>query len=123
MIFSCFTQKLKENVGGLLGGQRVCWPPLSNYWGGLAPPPLPTPMLNETSGPSCSKLMTSLDNVVYKFKTLIFENVLYLKKYEKVLLFFHKNISLFRYKVIIHLTSLPPNELIKLKMLALNNWT
>ena len=30
------------------GGQRVCWPPLSNYWGGgtgppLAPP-LPTPM-------------------------------------------------------------------------------
>ena len=31
------------------GGQRVCWPPLSNYWGGLAPPPpgpppLPTPM-------------------------------------------------------------------------------
>ena len=26
------------------GGQRVCWPPLPNYWGGLAPP-LPTPML------------------------------------------------------------------------------
>ena len=30
-------------VGGLLGGaQRVCWPPsLSNYWGGLPPPPAP----------------------------------------------------------------------------------
>ena len=28
-IFSCFTLKLKENVGGLLvWGQRVCWPPL-----------------------------------------------------------------------------------------------
>ena len=44
--FSCFTKKLKEKVGGLLGGQSVCWPPLSNYWGGggggggggLAPP-------------------------------------------------------------------------------------
>ena len=34
-------------VGGLLGGgggggQRVCWPPLSNYWGG---PGLPWPPL------------------------------------------------------------------------------
>ena len=41
---------LPVQVGGLLGGgQRVCWPPLSNYWGGgAAPPPpgppLPTPM-------------------------------------------------------------------------------
>ena len=26
------------------GGQRLCWPPLPNYWGGLAPP-LPTPMV------------------------------------------------------------------------------
>ena len=27
-------------MGGLLkgGGQRVCWPPLSNYWGRLPPP-------------------------------------------------------------------------------------
>ena len=38
-------------MGGLLGGgggQRVCWPPLSDYWGGSGPPapppPLPTPM-------------------------------------------------------------------------------
>ena len=30
---------LPVQVGGLLGGQRVCWPPLSNYWGGLPPPP------------------------------------------------------------------------------------
>ena len=32
MIFSCLTEKLKENVGGLLGGgggQRVCWAPSS----------------------------------------------------------------------------------------------
>ena len=24
------------------GGQRVCWPPLPNYWGGLAPPGPPS---------------------------------------------------------------------------------
>ena len=31
-------------VGGGGGGQRVCWPPLSNYWGGvgLAPPGPPS---------------------------------------------------------------------------------
>ena len=47
VIFSCFTQKLKEKVGGLLGGQRVCWPPppLSNYWGGGLAPPGPPPLL------------------------------------------------------------------------------
>ena len=44
VIFSCFTSKLKEKVVGLLGGQRVCWPPphLSNYWGGLPWPPPPS---------------------------------------------------------------------------------
>ena len=31
------------------GGQRVCWPPLPNYWGGLAPP-LPTPMNSSYDG-------------------------------------------------------------------------
>ena len=29
---------LPVQMGGLLGGQRVCWPPLSNYWGGPGPP-------------------------------------------------------------------------------------
>ena len=45
---------LPVQVGGLLGGQRVCWPPpLSNYLGGgggwppCPPPPLPTPMKND----------------------------------------------------------------------------
>ena len=40
-----------EGKGGWIigggGGQRVCWPPLSNYWGACPPPPgppLPTPM-------------------------------------------------------------------------------
>ena len=28
---------LPVQLGGLLGGQRVCWPPLSNYWGGWPP--------------------------------------------------------------------------------------
>ena len=34
-------------MGGLFGGgdQRVCWPPLSNYWGGGGP--LPTPMVSK----------------------------------------------------------------------------
>ena len=27
--------------GGGRGGQRVCWPPLQNYWGGLDPSPSP----------------------------------------------------------------------------------
>ena len=43
VIFSCFTWKLKENVG-LLGGQRYVAPPPSQIIvGGLAPLPLPTP--------------------------------------------------------------------------------
>ena len=43
VIFSCFTSKLKEKVGGLLvGGQRVCCPP-SQIIGGLAPPGPPPP--------------------------------------------------------------------------------
>ena len=48
MNFSCFTKKLKENVGGLLtgGGGKGYIGPLSNCLGGLVPPghPLPTPM-------------------------------------------------------------------------------
>ena len=40
MIFSCFTWKLKEKVGGLLGGAKGMLAPLSNYWGAAPPPPL-----------------------------------------------------------------------------------
>ena len=52
MIFSCFTWKLKEKVGGLLGGgvlfgggggKGYVGPPLKLL--GAWPPPLPTPML------------------------------------------------------------------------------
>ena len=39
-------------LGGGGGGQSICWPPLSNYWGAWPPlpppPPLPTPMLHAT---------------------------------------------------------------------------
>ena len=52
VIFSCFTSKLKENVGGLLGGgaKGYVGPP-SQIIGGPGPscppppPPLPTPMI------------------------------------------------------------------------------
>ena len=33
---------LPVQVDALLGGQRVCWPPLSNYWGGPGPPGPPS---------------------------------------------------------------------------------
>ena len=33
---------LPVQMGGLLGGQRVCWPPLSNYWGAWPPPGPPS---------------------------------------------------------------------------------
>ena len=66
MIFSCFTQKLKEKVGGLLGGgggggggKEYVGPPLSNYWGGAWPPlapPLPTPMQIHVIVILCSNL-------------------------------------------------------------------
>ena len=43
MIFSCFTWKLKEKVGGLFGGggggQRLCWPPPLKLLGGCPPAP------------------------------------------------------------------------------------
>ena len=64
-------------------------------------------------GPSCSKLTTSLVNVSLKFQTLISQICQYflLKKCEKLLQcksfshFFNKNISVFGYKVVKHLTS------------------
>ena len=64
-------------------------------------------------GPGCSKLTTSLVNVSLKFQTLISKICQYflLKKCEKLLhckSFSHfstKNISVFGYEVVIHLTS------------------
>ena len=65
------------------------------------------------SGPSCSKLTTSLVNVSLKFQMLLSEICQYylLKKCEKRLQcksfshFLNKNISVFGYKVVKHLTS------------------
>ena len=69
--------------------------------------------LGKQTGPGCSKLTTSLVYVSLKFQTLISEIRQYflLKKYEKLLHcksfshFFNKNISVFDYKVVKHLTS------------------
>ena len=36
------------------GGQRVCWPPLSNYWGGLAPPGPPSSYAYEKDYTLCA---------------------------------------------------------------------
>ena len=53
---------LPVQMGGLLGGPKGMLAPLSNYWGGLAPPPppppppgppLPTPMLHLSSSLQC----------------------------------------------------------------------
>ena len=62
------------------------------------------------SGSGCSKLTTSLVNVSLKFQMLISEICQYflLKKREKLkasLIFSTKNISVFGYKVVKHLTS------------------
>ena len=67
----------------------------------------------KTPGPSCSKLTTSLVKETLKFQTLISEICHYvlLKKCEKLLhcksflTFSTKNISVFGYKVVKHLTS------------------
>ena len=80
----------------------------------------------QTTGPSCSKLTTSLVNVSLKIQMLISQIWQYflLKKCEKLLHcksfshFFNKNISVFGYKVVKHLTSWPLNELVKLTMLS-----
>ena len=44
--FALFHIETEGKGGWILGGgaQRVCWPSLSNYWGGAPPLPLPTPM-------------------------------------------------------------------------------
>ena len=64
-----------------------------------------------SSGPGCSKLTTSLVNVLLKFQTLMSKLCQYflLKKCEKLLqaslIFSTKNVSVFGYKVVKHLTS------------------
>ena len=61
-----------------------------------------------TSGSGCLKLTMSLVNVSLKFQTLISNVCQYflLKKCEKLLSFFStKNISVFGYEVVKHLTS------------------
>ena len=71
------------------------------------------------SGPSCSKLTTSLVNVSLKFQTSISQiRQCFLLK-NCFSLFSAKNISVFGYKVVKHLTSWPLNVLVKLTML----WT
>ena len=71
-------------------------------------------LLQNSPGPGCSKLTTSLVNVSLKFQTLISEIWQYflLKKNVKsfcsakaFLIFSTKNISVFGYKVVKHLTS------------------
>ena len=66
---------------------------------------------SQQSGPGCSKLTTSLVNTSLKFQTLISQIRQYflLKKCEKLAkashIFSTKNISVFGYKVVKHLTS------------------
>ena len=62
-------------------------------------------VIDRKPGPGCSKLTTSLVNVSLKFQTLISQICQYFlsKKFEKQ--FFNKNITVFGYKVIKHLTS------------------
>ena len=76
-----------------------------------------------STGSGCSKLTTSLVNVSLKFQMLISQIHWYflLKKCKKLLqwashIFSTKNISVFGYKVVKHLTSWPLNELVKLTM-------
>ena len=57
VIFSCFTQKLKENVGGFMGGCKGYVASPLKLFGGLPPwPPLSTPMQLSVTGESmCTK--------------------------------------------------------------------
>ena len=53
-------------MGGILGGQRVCWPPLSNYWGGLAPPWPPSSYAYDVQS-LWDKFVTRLQQGIDKF--------------------------------------------------------
>ena len=79
------------------------------------------------SGSSCSKLTTPLVNVLLKFQSSVSQIHQYflLKKCEKLLqsfshFFNKKNIEVFGYKVVKHLTCGPLNGLVKLTMLWTN---
>ena len=79
-----------------------------------------------TSGPGYSKLTTSLVNVSLKFQTLISEirqyvllkkNVRSFYNTKASLIFSTKNISVFGYKIVKHITSSPLKEHARLTML------
>ena len=66
---------------------------------------IPRQFLCWRSCPGCSKLTTSLVNISLKFQTLISKLIqyFYVEKYEN-LIFSTKNISVFGYEVVKHLT-------------------
>ena len=79
-------------------------------------------------GPGCSKLTTLLVNIWLKFQKLVSSNTPIFfcwKKCEKLFAlqklfkFFQQKISMYLVKVVKHITSWPPNELVKLMIL----WT
>ena len=88
-------------------GTKSCFPILTGKYEGVT---RHFYIFFRTPGPSCSKLTTSLVNIPLKFQTLISHVCQYflLKKCEKLLHFSKffkiKNISVFGYKVVIHLT-------------------
>ena len=64
--------------GGGAEGQRVCWPPLSNYWGGLAPPPpLPTPMHFSQDHSRCAAHLFIYCQCMYMFSCFLFFNIMF----------------------------------------------
>ena len=58
-----------------------------------------------TPGPGCSKLTMSLVNISLKFQTLISKSRQHFLLKKASLIFSTKNISVFDYKVVKHLTS------------------
>ena len=81
--------------------------------------------LPETSGPGCSKLATLLLNETLKFSKVNnwIRPLFFVEKMREAFAsffhFFHKNVSVFGYKILKYLMSRPFNELVKLTML----WT
>ena len=108
---------------------RVCICPKNRFlfWKGLKIPFIQFCFGLSKPGPGCSKLTTSSVNESLKFRMLIsqirnifcWKNVRSFCSANASLIFPTKNISVFGYKVVKHLTSWPLNELVKLTML----WT